>query len=124
MSDLSLYTVEFLQKPYVKRPIVDSLLHEYVGRIRRASELEGQFKPHQEMFGSQNGNRNRFVHFYSTLPYYDITLISKSFAKEKTFDFLVKQFRQPAKPVLGKGGMIDTFLKKQVSFKELFSINT
>lgn len=119
MDDLTYYTVEFLQKPYVKkRGIVDSLLDEFVTRIKNVSKT---FKPHPSMYGSQNGDRVRFVHFFTNLTYYDVNLIANSFAREKTFDYTVKAFVKPKQPVLGKGGVIDNFFMKKKTLKEIFS---
>lgn len=114
--DLSFYTVEFVQKPYVKkRGIVNSLLDEFVARMKRSSNI---FKPHPHMYGSQNGDRVRFVHFFSDASYYDVNLIANSFARDKTFDYTVKQARKPVPAAFEKGGL----LTRKVSLKEIFGI--
>lgn len=92
MQDRVYYIVEFVQKPYVKRPIADSLLKEY---IQRLMVIDGNLVLHKDVFGTGNGGRIRYVHFFSSKPLYDIRVVTQAFAKAKHFDQVIKMYRKP-----------------------------
>lgn len=99
------YTVEFVQKPYVKRPIADSLLEELLVILNERSKT---FALHKDVFGSQNGGYVRFVHFFSDLNFGYVHEIVKKYAEEKRFDFVIRQLAKPQdKKMYKKGGIMD-----------------
>lgn len=104
------YEIEFIQKPYIKRPIVDVLLDQYVKTIGQNSN----FKPHQNLYGSQNNGFVRFVHFFSDMDPDRMRTVTKKFATAKNFDFQMRWFvPKKENTTMGSGGKIWKFLNEK-----------
>lgn len=101
------YEVEFTQKFGKKWAISQSLLDDYVARMRALSK---NFVPHTNLYGTTNNGMVRFVHFYSDVPFGYVHSATKDYAGEKRFGFTVKmkERKEPPAPSLAKGGIIDS----------------
>lgn len=104
------YEIEFIQKPYIKRPIVDALLDQYVKMIAGSSN----FKPHQNIYGTQNNGFVRYVHFFSDIDPDRLRTMTKKYVAVKNFDFKMRWYvPKPDNTNMSTGGRIWKFLNEK-----------